>query len=194
MRNVRFFFRIGIFVAVMAGCQNADKAVLPTAPSDTADGQKVLLAAQETLAAMHFEIEKFDPQSGYLRTRPLRGGQFFEPWRQDNATLRDYARSNIDTLRRTVEIFAPPQGQSGEWQCVVHLEKLYLPSAAIRGATHFAHLYSQSRRTSVLGLTLSEQAEQGAEWLPLGDDEALQARIIRRIEQKLAHAKPNADA
>lgn len=65
---------------------------------------EVVQAAGDVLTRMHFAIEKLDAEQGIVRTRPLRGGQFFELWRSDNAGAYNWAEANLQSVRRVVEL------------------------------------------------------------------------------------------
>lgn len=171
-------------VGVLAGCSGAHKAAAEPTVLTASDAAAALAAAQTTLGNMQFVMDKYDVEAGYLRTRPLRAGQFFEPWRQDNASLRAFGQANIDSLRRTVEVFVEPQGQAVSWRCVVTVERLSIPPRPIRGMAQIAGMYTDSSRTQQ---TLMMEDKYGApvEWLPLGQDAALAARIAERIQKQL---------
>lgn len=72
--------------------------------SNDANKTEVMKITKDVLAQMQFEIEKFDPEAGYIKTRPLEGAQFFEFWRSDNAGAYNWLLSNLHSVRRTVEI------------------------------------------------------------------------------------------
>ena len=61
-------------------------------------------AAERVLTRMHFAIEKLDAEQGVVKTRPLRGAQFFEFWRSDNVSSYDCEEANLQSVRRTVEL------------------------------------------------------------------------------------------
>ena len=65
---------------------------------------EVIQAAEHVLTRMHFAIEKLDAEQGIVKTRPLRGAQFFELWRSDNASSYDCEEANLQSVRRTVEL------------------------------------------------------------------------------------------
>lgn len=183
MKRNQFCLSI-VLCGLLIGCQNAQTAGTQKGLAHPSPDAKthIIHTAQEVLRQMAFEIEKVDPDAGYLRTRPLRAGQFFEVWRQDNASWHTYARANLDTLRRIVEIQVK---QDNQIECAVMLEKLYIPAVALRGATQYGHLYTRSSSSSILSLALDPQLVQNAEWISLGQDEPLQQRILQRIQKKL---------
>ncbi len=171
-------------VGFLAGCGGAKKAAAAPAALTASDVTAAMTAAQKTLSAMQFVMDKYDIEAGYLRTRPQRAGQFFEPWRQDNASVQAFGQANIDTLRRTVEVFAEPQGQTVQWRCVVSVERLSLPAAPIRGMSKMAAMYTDS--TQMLQTLSPEERFAGhMQWLPIGRDAELEARIVKRIQKQL---------
>jgi len=168
--------------AFLAGCKAAPKTAATEPAALTApNAAAVLAAAQKTLGEMQFVMDKYDVEAGYLRTRPLRAGQFFEPWRQDNASAKAFGQANIDSLRRTVEVFVEPQGQAVQWRCVVTVERLSIPPRPIRGMAQIAGMYTDS---SQMQQTLKLEGAD-IEWLPLGRDAELEARIVKRIQKQL---------
>ena len=70
---------------------------------------EVVDAAGDVLTRMHFVIEKLDAEQGLVRTRPLRGAQFFEMWRSDNASTFAWEESNLQSIRRAVELRVGPE-------------------------------------------------------------------------------------
>ena len=185
-------YRLLVFISAvavvgLAGCGHSEQTVARQSIASVAPEQAetlLLHRAQQTLREMHFVIDKYDIEAGYIRTRPLRGGQFFELWRQDNASAALFAQANFDSLRRTVEVFVEPSAQTSRpgLKCVVTVEKLSLAPQPIRGMSHLSAMYTDSNRrlpTLVLGRTAAQQIE----WLDLGTDPALEQRIINRIQQ-----------
>lgn len=149
------------------------------------DAETLMAAAQETLGRMLFVMDKYDVEAGYLRTRPLRAGQFFEPWRQDNASAQAFARANTDSLRRTVEVFVEPGDSTAtQLRCVVTVERLAMPPLQIRSMSRLAGLYTDSTRTRQT-LTLEPEQLREMEWVGLGQDHALEDRILTQIQHRL---------
>lgn len=184
--RIRKLFGIAVLAAgFLAGCGGASKTAATEPAMLTApDAAAAMAAAQTTLSRMQFVMDKYDIEAGYLRTRPLRAGQFFEPWRQDNASARAFGQANIDSLRRTVEVFVEPQGQAVQWRCVVMVERLSIPPRPIRGMSQIAGMYTDSSRMQQT-LTLEDKQGAAIEWLPLGRDAELEARIVKRIQKQL---------
>ena len=149
-----------------------------------ADKAAALHAAEHVLRGMYFTIEKYDLDAGYIRTHPLRAGQAFELWRRDNADAQAFAHANLESLRRTVEVFLEPQDDAAALRCVVTVEKLALPPQPIRSMSQLARMYTDSTRR-IQTLALGPDVIEHTEWVDLGADQALQRSILSRIERRL---------
>jgi len=131
--------------------------------------------AEDVLAKMHFTIEKFDTQSGLIRTRPLPGAQFFEFWRSDNLGAFNAAEANLHSIRRTAKINIKPQDDKQYINCDVQVQRLSVPK------------FDLPRRAKFEILALS-----GMEWIDLGKDTQLATEILKRIEQRIRNSKSEA--
>jgi hypothetical protein len=172
-----------VIVALLAGCVAQPP---PQAPAElclaATDVTTVLQQAEQVLAEMHFEIDKSDAAAGYLRTRPLRGGQFFEFWRKDNVGFFNASESNLQTLRRTVEIAASDRAGNICVVCTVKTERLNMPERQAGVSTAYAMFTASHGRMQRLELT--DEQKQRMQWADLGDDTMLAGRILDSIEQK----------
>ena len=137
-------------------------------------------AAEDVLTQMHFSIEKFDYDYGYIRTRPLSGAQFFEFWRSDNVGTENWVQANINSIRRTVELYINQNDENLNIDCDVQIQRVSLPNREIPGSAHAYQLFS---RSSMLMQTLQLHPEQqkGMAWINLGEDTKLEAKILKRI-------------
>ena len=69
---------VAVVAAFLGGCAvQQEPEVLTELCLVDVDAGTALKEAEDVLGKMHFVVEKSDAQAGYLRTRPLRGGQFF---------------------------------------------------------------------------------------------------------------------
>ncbi len=186
-----------------AGCggQNASRPPVQAVYAERATRATVLQAAHEVLSRMQFPIEKLDVEQGIVRTRPLRGAQFFEFWRSDNAGPFNVAEANLQTIRRSVEIrvkkraadhrqkagdaFGLQPATSGLCiECGVSVQRLSLPGNEIASVSQAYRIHSQSTPT-VQRLAVTPQQERGMAWVDLGQDPQLAAEILRRVAQRL---------
>ena len=181
---------------------------LPGEPvSHNASKAEVTKIIENVLAQMHFEIEKLDPEAGYIKTRPLEGAQFFEFWRSDNAGAYNWLLSNLHSVRRTVEIIlrssqdASYGGRSDEvltkqssiddkrettdeLSCIVQIQRLSMPEQEV---TSSARAYAMFTRSSpgLQTLVLNPEQQKDMAWIDLGRDKELENEIIKRIKTKI---------
>lgn len=186
MTNRKMVSLLALAAVCLAGCGgSAKKAAAAPAVVTGSDANSLLAAAQETLERMYFTMDKYDVEAGYLCTRPLRAGQFFEPWRKDNASGLAFGQANLDSLRRTVEVFVEPQGGVMGLRCAVTVEKLSLPPRPVRGTASLAGMYTDSSLRKQSLAMEKDPAGKQTEWIDLGPDLALEQRILKRIQQQL---------
>ena len=168
-------------LAYLAGCssQNTkqiDKVCLPGLTTE-----KAIAISESILRDFNFSISKEDPNAGYISTRPLPGGQFFELWRKDNVGLHNQLQSSVQSVRRTVELKMDEQAGNLCVACNVKLERLSLsePPEEVRGI-EFDRFTGRRIKTSALKMEL----EPGqAFWVDLGRDTKLESVILEKIEQ-----------
>jgi hypothetical protein len=152
------------------------------------DRASVLAAAEDVMKDMQFVVEKSDAQNGYLKTRPLSGGEFFEFWRKDNPDAKSLAYSSIHSTQRTVEINLVPDNDRMVLACDVQIQRLAVPSNSISDFTDLPRSVSKSS-TSKQNLNVKKPLEAKMSWEDLGKDEKLSAYIINRINCKLQQSQ-----
>jgi hypothetical protein len=174
---------------ILAGCQQTQRADLPNqiCVAD-ADKLQVMQAAESVLAQMHFRIAKFDPNTGYIQTRPLPAGQFFEFWRSDNVGPANAAEANLHSLRRTAELRIAPQAQRLCIDCEVNVQRLSMPPRDTTSTPRAYQMFSKST-SSLQKLRLSPEQQERMAWIDLGNDSRLSAKILKRIEQRLTRTE-----
>ena len=179
-RIVTFLFLMAVCI-LFSGCGSSQQAAsdnpvcLPNTQTD-----QVMEAARGVLLKMHFEIEKYDTDAHYIRTRPLSGAQFFEFWRRDNASASSAAQANLYSLRRIVELECTPQDTATCVQCRVQVLRLSIPEAPIEGAERMGGIHTESSsRYQTLEVDRQKQAQ--IEWIEAGPDHDLEQKILERI-------------
>jgi hypothetical protein len=173
------------FTWLLTGCTEVQRQ-MPSTPLTVTTMQKArtMEVAQDILRDMFFEVEKFDVNQGLIRTRPLSGAQFFEFWRQDNATPLETAESSLQSLRRTVELQFTTESNEVIVTCTVLVRRLSIPEMEIAGMTQAASLYTHSD-ASLQQLQLNAEQAKHMAWIDLGRDPALEKRILTRILAKV---------
>jgi hypothetical protein len=148
------------------------------------DRTKAVEVSEEVLRDMNFTVAKADSEAGYVQSRPLAGGQFFEFWRQDNVGSLNAAESNLHSIRRTVELDMQQEPRAVCINCRVMVERLSVPEAVEKDVgIEFDRITGQRMRSSIL--KLEPEAEQ-KQWIELGNDEELATAILKQIEKKAA--------
>jgi len=145
---------------------------------------QVMETAEEVLGRMHFTIEKSDPDSGYIRTRPLAGAQFFEFWRSDNVGVFNWSEANLHSIRRIVELEINQQDGQLCIGCDVRTQRLNLPERHVSSSSQAYGMFSESS-PSKQQLKLHAEQKRGMAWVDLGSDRRLETEILRRIETRL---------
>jgi hypothetical protein len=146
-----------------------------------------MTAAEEVLTGMHFEIEKFDVDAGYIRTASLSGSQSFELWRSDSVGSFNQTEADRFSIRRAVEINISEQTGQMCVNCIATTQRLSMPQNLAAD--------DQGRPIMYPGQKSSQKPKSGSEhkstisWTDLGRDNQLETEILKRIEKKLASAK-----
>jgi hypothetical protein len=150
--------------------------------------QAAMTAAQRTLEEMHFTIEKADTNAGYIRTRPLAAGQFFEVWRSDTVGGENFAEANLHSITRVVEINIVPRDDAVCIECSVATRRLSMPQREVSSATELPGVFAKSSG-GMQSLKLDRAQKQDAVWMDMGPDAKLQAKIIERIGTQISRAE-----
>ena len=173
----------GLFLA--AGCAGPPQHQTPGPLVLAADKARAMEVAEDVLRDMRFAVDKLDVDAGLIRTRPLSGAQFFEFWRQDNATPEAAAEANIHSLRRTVEMRFEPESDGVKVSCDVRVERLSIPEMRIGGMAQAASLYTASD-ASLQRLEMNAEQAENMAWIDLGPDPDLQGVLLARLHDKVA--------
>lgn len=149
---------------------------------------RAMKIAEDVLASMYFRVEKSDFDRGYIRTKPLPGGQFFEIWRADNLTPRDTAEASMHTLRKVVQLnFVQTAGRLCI-DCDVRIQRLSLPEREVNSTAKAYAMFSESL-SALQKVKLSAKQKKDMAWLELGDDPRLETEILNRIENGIAELR-----
>jgi hypothetical protein len=184
--NIRkYIFAIAAALAAgLAGCASQPVAAPGALSVAGANKTRVMSVAEDVLTQMRFTVEKADVEKGYIRTRPLRAGQLFEVWRRDNASARQLAEANIQSIQRTVELNITESDAGVQVKCDVGVRRLSLPENDHVRRSRAANMFTASS-TSRQRLTVNPEQAQQMEWIELGPDPALETRILKLIQQRI---------
>lgn len=193
----------------LAGCasRTAVSSAEPNAatPASNTATAEIVRAARIVLIRMHFAIEKLDAEQGVIRTRPLRGAQFFELWRSDNAGAYNWEEANLQSIHRTVELRVRTQNEGqttdGSSQnpqdttllrmpsglcvvCTVSVQRLSFSQREVTDTSEAYRVHASST-AALQQLPSSPQQHRSMTWIDLGRDPELEKRILSRVEQRL---------
>ena len=165
---------------MMAGCKQ--NAQLPTSnPLCTLDSSiaEAMNTVADILENMSFTVEKFDVEKGVITTKPLRGGQLFEPWRKENVGARNFQLANLHSIMRTVTVTVTRQDDQTCLDCQVALRRLAVSGRPIDGFSNLAAVFTESK------IDLQKlKIESKYEWIDLADDEKLEYAILQRLRNE----------
>jgi hypothetical protein len=171
--------------AFSQGCKCGEPAGGPQQQVSPAGQQAAMKAAQTALMNMGFQIEKYDSDAGFIRTKPLGGAQFFEFWRGDNADCYDVAEASLHSLMRTVEMtFKPMDGQLSI-VCEARVSRLSIPERNVTGTAGAYAMFTKSSSQLMTTRLSPEQQEQMA-WIDMGLDADLARKVLSAMDRQLA--------
>jgi len=157
----------------------------------TGDPNYIWQICQEQIKRRGFVLDRVDRRQGIISSFPLISKQWFEFWRQDVVTMGDLLESSLHTLRRIIhlEMVAAGQGRCG-LSCLVMVERLSTERQVVSGRVRAQEILGRTAgRLPALGRRNSEQAPL-EQWLPIGQDRALEARILASISEKATGKAP----
>jgi len=187
MINRAVLLLFGFLVVLgVSGC-SSEIAVESGAPvcmsADSID--QAMKLCEDVLVKMHFEIEKFDTDKGYIKTRPLRGAQFFEFWRKDNAGSKNAAMSNQHSVLRTAQLQVTENQGKFCVECSVDMRRLSIEEAELADNSINTGIFSGGSRT----FQKLHPEKEKLDWIDMGSDSELEKRILGRILYKIEKSK-----
>ncbi len=195
-----FVLGSSIFGLLLTGCAEQQQCgLVKPIYVENVDKLKTIETAEDILAKMHFKIEKFDAESGFIRTRPLSGAQFFEFWRSDNVGADNRLESNLHSIRRVAELTISEQEeepvQNGNRLCInceVQKYRLSMPEQHVSSSARAYKMFSESN-SAFQNLRLNPEQKADMAWIDLGKDKQLAAEILKRIEQQIDSNRATSD-
>jgi hypothetical protein len=180
-RVVFWLFSITIVIGIF-GC-SSQVHVDPDTPiclsySNQAD---LMAVCEDVLVRMNFEIEKYDVDRGYIKTRPLRGAQFFEFWRSDNAGSANASTSNLHSVLRTIELQLTDDNGGFCVECTSQLRRLSIPEPKLSSTSINNGIFTGGSRT----LQKLRPKQRNLDWIEMGSDTKLEQKILGRILAKI---------
>ena len=172
----------------LAGCaENKYTKTIEQLCPQTADKAQAMSACEQVLTGMHFGIEKFDVDAGYIRTAPLSGAQSFEFWRSDSVGSFNRSEADLHSIRRAVEINIGEQAGQLCINCKATTQRLSLPQ--IQNAAGQSRPVMSPDQKSLQKFKLGREQKSNLTWTNLGRDNQLETEISKRIESRLTADK-----
>jgi hypothetical protein len=145
------------------------------------DYEELWQAADDARRRFGFEVALADFAGGVLATTPLVGGQWFEPWRDEQRTPAAWAEASLATVRRHV-VFTFKQQSPGEFAVVpkVVVERQARGERPISFGTDFRGVLG----TAGVGRRSDDDQNPRLGWFAQGRDPVLEAALARYIAAK----------
>ena len=150
------------------------------------DTEATMEVCSQVLERAGFSIEKYDVAKGYIKTRPLRGGQFFELWRHDNVGSKNSGEANIHSVRRVVDVELSQESGKICVNCTANVVRLGLVNEADSLSMSQAPAMFTSSSSGVQ--QLNPVADQ-IYWVDMGNDTMLEDELLRQIAQRISMGK-----
>ena len=171
---------LGCVGVLLCGCNESSQ--LPTSnPLCMLDSSReaAMEHVSEILEGMYFTIEKYDVDKGVIATKPLRGGQMFEPWRSENVGADNIQMANLHSILRTVTVNISEKSGQTCVDCKVRVRRLAAAGRPIDGYATLPSTFTASR-SDMQKLRLRHEYE----WVELADDEELAYAILQQVRNE----------
>ena len=143
------------------------------------DVEKVMERCSSALEKFGFVIEKYDAEVGYIRTRPLRGGQFFEVWRRDNVGGENVKEASTHSIRRVAEMELRQDAGKICVECVVNVLRLGMVNEEPLTWSEVPEMFTGGINR------LGPNAEnEDIYWIEMGADELLEDALLRELQKQ----------
>ncbi len=177
-----------VMLALAVGGMGCSKpvAVAPEPLIVQVEPDRIWQLCQAELKKRGFQLDRVDRRSGTIETYPLTSEQWFEFWRQDIVTDRDLAESSLHTVRRKVSMTVLAAPEDHYWlRCRVAVERLSAPLELISGQVRVRDIFGQAAGRIPTPAISERRKKQPPQWLPIGQDHALENAILQDIQQTL---------
>lgn len=186
-RNILLMYLLVIVSLGISGCANMGPNQEATALLVKNEQPEVFAAVLTVLKGFHFQIDKADPQEGFIESKPLTGAQWFELWRHENSDPRTWLESNLHSIRRVATLQLHEEQGYIQIHCRIQIQRLNVPARPVTSSSQVYHVLSDSEPL-VQHLEFTDEQEKKMHWTDLGEDDALASRILRKIQRRLGEA------
>lgn len=185
--TLRLVIAVSIVISpvVLSGCAsphppNRISGCTLAIPAVSEQHERLWDAIEDTLRRHNFRLDRVDRRAGIITTMPEISQHFFEVWRNDTATRRDFWEATVNPIRRRVYVSTTREGDgdSAHLEVVVNKQRLSSPDRQFN-STGAAYQYFGDALPSTTGLArISPEDDQ---WLDLGRDAAMEALLLDQI-------------
>lgn len=148
---------------------------------------------QDTLRGDRYRIDRTDRRGGVLTTKPETSEHWFELWRHDVATWRDWAEATINPLRRWVEVRLTPHGTQTGIEVFVHKQRQTSPDRQFNDSGAAYQFFGNSLPSTTGAPSVTAADER---WIDVGRDPAMEnyflLRFLRLLKSEVAGESGNA--
>ncbi|MFQ5494811.1 MAG: hypothetical protein ACE5EX_05470 [Phycisphaerae bacterium] len=171
--------------AVAAGCLAPARSNYRTteeiAVGADIEAQRRLWETVETTLRRHrFRLDRVDRRAGVITTYPETSQHFFEFWRHDVQTRRDFWEATLNPIRRWVEVrLTPEEGGGGmTLAVVVHKERFSAPDRQFNNTAAIYEFFGYNLPSTTGLASITPEHER---WIDVGRDPALEAYLLQQI-------------
>jgi hypothetical protein len=198
----RFLICGPLFGIVLAsqGCARPERRMHDVRPVsemevEASQADRLWAAAEQTLRAKRYPIDRLDRRNGVITTLPELSQHWFEFWRHDVATSRDWAEASLNAMRRWVHVSLSPMPveaaegtersesppTSIRLEVMVHLERLSVPDRQFNSSGAAFQAFGSSLPATTGAVRVTPKEEQ---WIPLKEDSAMANRLLAAIAER----------
>lgn len=171
-----------VAAALLSGCRGRDRVELVSTQQiqiaeQTPQAERLWQSIQQTLRDHRFRLDRIDRAAGVITTFPIGSEHFFEFWRHDVDTRRDWLEATINPLRRWVSVTLTPGGEAG-WEQIavaVHKERLSATERQFNNSAAVYQFYSEQLPATTGEMQPGKSEEK---WLDIGRDPAMEDRLL----------------
>lgn len=173
-----------LVASCVAGCHETPLATsfvsYQTVPAGEAEFSVLWETAKDVLRRHHFVLDDTDRRKGRITSLPVGSRHFFEFWRDDVVGKHDFWEATLCPIRRRASVRFDRSGEnrSCRIEVIVFKERLSRPERQFNSSAAAFHFFQESLPAVRTGAPIRAEDTQ---WVDLGRDPAMEARLLSRI-------------
>ncbi len=139
---------------------------------------------EDILRDHHYTLDRVDRRGGVITTKPTVSQHFFEIWRHDVNTWRDFHEASLNPMRRWIEVHASPYAAANSETTIdvrVYKQRLSAPDRQFNNSGA-AYQFFGDQLPSTTGKPRVTDADH--RWLDKGRDYAMEDYLRELIEER----------